>query len=149
LCCILHCQVLHKIWNRRAFYFTFTIVQNVIQSRRTQDVKPLFTIFYFVQRFHIVLESWQYNILHNGFTFCADRESKLLWTKVAHPVWRDWITFCAIILYRNYSYTMWNCCAEYCTVRSYTKYETVVHFILPSPLYRMLFSHGAHKMWNH
>jgi hypothetical protein len=39
LCWILHCHISHKIWNCRAFYCTFTFVQNVIQSRRTQDVK--------------------------------------------------------------------------------------------------------------
>jgi hypothetical protein len=41
--------VSHSVWVVTVQYsdlVTFTIVQNLTQSRRTQDVKPLFTIFY-------------------------------------------------------------------------------------------------------
>ena len=157
MCWILHCHVLHKIWNRRAFFFTFTIVQNVIQSRRTQDVNPLFTKFYS----HEQHRKWNRCVEYCTVTtqaLCETAVHIIVLSQLTHYVkLLCWILHCHI------SHKIWNRRAIYFTftivqnvIQSrHTGCETFVHNNLLSrsaqkvkPLCRILYCHDSSTMLN-
>jgi hypothetical protein len=157
LCWILHCHVLRKIWNRRAFYSTFTIVQNVIQSRRTQDVKQLFTIFYS----HDPHRKWNRCVEYCTVTtqaLCETAVHIIVLSLLTHYVkLLCWILHCHI------SHKIWNRRAIYFMLTivqnviqsRHTGCKTFVHNNLLSrtaqklkPLCRILYCHDSNSMWN-
>jgi hypothetical protein len=157
LCCISHCQVLHKIWNRRAFYFTFTIVQNVIQSGRTQDVKPLFTIFYSQDpqgkwnrcveyctvTTKAVCETAVHIIVLSQLTHYAKLLCWILHCHISHKIWNRRAIYFMFTIVQN-------------VIQSrHTGWATFVHNNLLSrsaqkvkPLCRILYCHDLSTMWN-